>query len=47
MNYVKSGGNEIYRYSKVQNIILDFYFMSNVDMEYFQDDSEDEIQDGS
>ena len=45
--YVKSGGNELYRYSKVQNTILDFYFMQDVDMDNFEDFLENEIKDRS
>jgi hypothetical protein len=37
MKYVKSGGNELYRYSKVQNTVLDFYYMTDVDMDYFEE----------
>jgi len=47
MKYVKSGGNEKYRYSKVYNSILDFFCMKTVVPEEFYDDSEDEIKNSS
>jgi hypothetical protein len=37
MIYVWSGGNEAYRFSKVKNRILDFFFMSKIDMDNFMD----------
>ena len=43
MKFVKSVGSEIYRFSKVQNIILDFYYMQEVILDYFGDDTKKEI----
>jgi hypothetical protein len=40
MTYVKSGGNEKYRYSRVQNITVDFFFMNEVTVDSSSDDDD-------